>query len=616
MELDRRTLLGAIGISMLGGFGVVGCTASNDTTNSASSTAAAATQSVSFDGAAWSYDETNDVYYQIGRSYAANPAAPDYETLGIYVPGAYLTAAQNSDGTYTGTVNASGVAGDYTASTAPIVFPVNTPGYAAQQPPSSYTYDDVSSFMEAGMVYVAVGLRGKDSNTDSYSGNAPWGVTDLKAAVRYLRYNADVVPGDKDAMFVFGHSGGGAQSAVMGSSGDSELYTPYLEAIGAATSDANGSTISDAIAGAMCWCPITSLDYANAAYEWNMGQFATTGTRTPGTWTAAYSSDLAAAFATYVNALGLKDASGTKLSLSESASGTYLSGTYFDHVMAVIESSLNNFLSDTTFPYTPSSTTMAGMGTGTSDASGERPSGAPSGGSMPSGGAPSDGTTPGDSADGSQSSATATTYDTVADYISYLNADSTWVEYDAGSNTVKVTSLEGFVNSQKSPSKDVGAFDAPDRSATENLVLGLNTVSLHFAQLSKDVIEAHESTYSSLTNWTSEYGAAEYTSDFAKTDSVGSAVASRVDMYNPMYYLSDFYAGNETSTVAPHWRIRTGIMQGDTASTVEINLALALANHGIDDIDFATVWGQGHTMAERTGDGTTNFIAWVKQSVG
>ncbi|NUM43533.1 MAG: hypothetical protein HUU38_02420 [Anaerolineales bacterium] len=36
----------------------------------------------------------------------------------------------------------------------------------------------------------------------------------------------------------------------------------------------------------------------------------------------------------------------------------------------------------------------------------------------------------------------------------------------------------------------------------------------------------------------------------------------------------------------------------------EVNLALAQEN-------YATVWAQGHTMAERTGDSTTNFIAWV-----
>ena len=89
----------------------------------------------------------------------------------------------------------------------------------------------------------------------------------------------------------------------------------------------------------------------------------------------------------------------------------------------------------------------------------------------------------------------------------------------------------------------------------------------------------------------------------------------RVNMYNPMYYLTGAYQGYKTGKIAPHWRIRTGIMQGDTANTTEVNLALALANYGISGVDFATVWGQGHTMAERTGDAATNFITWVKKTV-
>jgi hypothetical protein len=31
----------------------------------------------------------------------------------------------------------------------------------------------------------------------------------------------------------------------------------------------------------------------------------------------------------------------------------------------------------------------------------------------------------------------------------------------------------------------------------------------------------------------------------------------------------------------------------------------------VEDVQFTTVWGQGHIMAERSGDSTTNFIAWV-----
>lgn len=93
----------------------------------------------------------------------------------------------------------------------------------------------------------------------------------------------------------------------------------------------------------------------------------------------------------------------------------------------------------------------------------------------------------------------------------------------------------------------------------------------------------------------------------------GDAI-SREQMYEPLYHLLESQGGQGSSRVAPNWRIRTGITQGDAASTVEINLALALQALGNTKVDFATVWGQSHTTAERTGDGAANFIAWVKEA--
>ncbi|MBW8484431.1 twin-arginine translocation signal domain-containing protein [Actinomadura parmotrematis] len=58
---------------------------------------------------------------------------------------------------------------------------------------------------------------------------------------------------------------------------------------------------------------------------------------------------------------------------------------------------------------------------------------------------------------------------------------------------------------------------------------------------------------------------------------------------------------------------RKASQQGDTASTLEVNLALAIL--GVRNVDFATVWGQGHTMAELTGSPVTDFIQWVRKSV-
>ena len=123
-------------------------------------------------------------------------------------------------------------------------------------------------------------------------------------------------------------------------------------------------------------------------------------------------------------------------------------------------------------------------------------------------------------------------------------------------------------------------------------------------------------TYAALSGWSESYPT-DYAGDLALTDALGSDRDTRMNMYNPMYYVCGSYAGAGSSTVAPHWRIRTGIDQGDTALTTEVNLSLALAqNSAVSDVDFETVWGLGHTTAERTGDSTTNFISWVADCCG
>lgn len=533
--------------------------------------------SLTFDNAAWQYDEANDIYWQVGVVYVANPASLDYETLGIYVPGAYLEATANGDGTYTASVKSDAQVGQFTAATAPYVLPVNTPGFNASQAPT-WLADGIASYTQAGMIYLQPGIRGRDNTTDSQGqevvGGAPWGVTDLKAAIRYVRYNKDVLPGDTDKIVSFGHSGGGAQSAVLGASGDSTLYNPYLEALGAAMKDKEGNPISDAPYGTMTWSPITSLDYADAAYEWNLGQFADSNTRAEGTFTQALSQDLAKEYANYINQLGLKH-EGQALTLAESSEGIYTQGSYATYLEGVVNQSLNNFLADTSFPYT------------------------------------SDGAGPGGSTE-------SVTYETAQAFIDSLNAETQWVTYDAATNTAKISSLADFAKYVKTASKSVPAFDALDRSLAENAVFGVADANeLHFDQLVARLLKNNQAKYESLTDWNSQY-VTDFESDLAKTDSLGKTIAERQDLYNPMFYLTSAYSGYQTSKPAPHWRIRSGLSQGDTALTVETNLALALenqANGAVKSVDFATVWGQGNTTAERTGHASANFIQWVQEIV-
>lgn len=602
-------------------------TAALNTQNTAASLIGDYTQdnaSLTIDNKAWNYDAENNVYWQIGISYASQPETTDYETMAIYVPGAYMSATANGDGTYTCTINEEATINGYTAQTAPIVFPVNTAGYSAQKAATEYSYNGLSSYMDAGFIYVYAGLRGRNNGYDdsgnlTYSGGAPWGVTDLKAAVRYLRFNEASLPGNTDSIFVFGHSGGGAQSSVMGASGDSSLYYDYLKSIGAAMYDEDGNYISDAINGVMAWCPITSLDYADEAYEWNMGQYVTAGTRADDTWTSALSDDLAEAYASYLNDLGLEDENGTVLTLEQSTDGIYASGSYYDYLLSVIEDSLNNFLSDTTFPYTKSSGGFMGDG---GFAGGGAPSGMPDGGmpegDMPEGSMPEGGTMPanGMQAGGQGGTEESTTYETAADYIASLNSDEEWVTYDASTNTAKITSIEAFVQHLKNASKNVGAFDDLELGQAENMVFGNDeNDALHFDSVLAKLLQDNQEEYAAFTDWNSSL-VTDYANDLKELDKLGNSSEYRQNMYNPMYFLSDYYEGYQSSTVASHWRIRTGIEQGDTALTVETNLALALENDAdVEDVDFETVWGQGHTTAERTGESTDNFIAWVNESV-
>ena len=578
------------------------CGGKTESTETQTQEGAVMTNLAKIDMTKWQYNADDNVYYQIGIAYCETPADAANETLAVFVPGAYYLGTDNGDGTYTCELATQTVNG-FTAETAPIVMPINTPGYSAMAALTDYA-SGAKDYTDAGFVYVHAGCRGRDAG-------APAGVTDLKAAVRYLRYTDDVCAGDAERIFTFGMSGGGAQSALMGATGDSALYTPYLEQIGAVMG------VSDAVCGSMAWCPITNLDSADAAYEWMMGS-----TRSGlSDDEQAISDALAAQFAAYINSAGIRDESGNVLTLEESESGIYQSGSYYDYLKSVIETSLNNFLSDTSFPYTASSTSGGGRGMGAPGGrqggfDGELPddlkekieNGELQGFGNP-GGDDAGNTAKIEDADNITRKETSGglslsgTYETAQDYIDALNETGAWVTYDADSNTASITSIEAFVQAMKQASKNLGAFDQLDGGQGENTLFGYGDGSgAHFDAALAQI----------LTDLGSDY-ADDYAADLQKTDSIGYTAAQRLAMYSPLYYLLASEEGYGTSTVAKHWRIRTGIAQSDTALTTEVNLALALESYdGVESVDFETVWAQGHVEAERTGSSTENFIAWVQ----
>ena len=521
-----------------------------------------------FNTSNWDFDSTNGVYYQIGLKYCTNIVNIDYQTMAIYVPKEFLSCNENGD-KYKCDINKSGKKGWFSASNAPIVFPVETPGYSAMKAPTSYKYETVSAYVTKGIIFAYAGCRGRYEGGETFPAGAPLGVTDLKTAIRYLRYNKNFIPGDTGKIYTFGFSGGGAQSCLMGVTGNSELYTKYLENNGAAMEDSEGNKIKDNVKGSQCWCPITNLDTADEAYEWNMGQYYNTDTRAEGKFTEVLSKDLAGEYVKYVNDIKLKDPKGNELTLAE-----INSGTYYDYLKSIIEESLNNFLSDTTFPWTRKD---------------EKPGPRP------------------------ENLEEEKTFNTISEYISFLNSENEWVKYDSTKNKYIITNIGDFVKNCKSASKKVGAFDDFNRNQAENQVFGISgtNYSKHFDKIMYNLLNNNKEKYQTKSDWKDSYPD-DYLNDFDDKDSLQSEISYRLNMYNPMYYLISYYQGFNTSDVADYFRINSGIFQSDTGNVVEMNLYLALMNLG-KKVNFTNVWEKQHTKAERKGDSDTNFINWIAE---
>ena len=246
--------------------------------------------------------------------YAERPVVPEYQKLNLYAPEDYFEGRDISG---------------YTIENAPVFMPNTVGGYMpgpADEPGEVPNHpghpNTVFRALQHGYVVAAPAIRGRSQT----GGQAPACIADYKAAVRWLRHFAEDLPGDQEKIITNGTSAGGALSALMGATGNHPDYSPYLEEIGAAEE-------SDAVFAASCYCPITNLDHADMAYEW---EFKEVFDYHRGGWPSFPAADgemtelqkaasrrLAAAFPEYVNSLGLKDSTGTALTLDPDGNGSF-----------------------------------------------------------------------------------------------------------------------------------------------------------------------------------------------------------------------------------------------------------------------------------------------------
>lgn len=495
----------------------------------------------------WLYNTEDKVYYQLGILYCQNPADEKYEKLALFVPEAFMECQKNAATTYTCQPKNDKRIGSFSSQSAPFVIPIESPQYASN--PALTEYKSFKKFTDAGYIYVHIGFRGREHG-------APLGLVDLKAAIRYLRHNQNHIAGYTGYMFPFGSGEGGGLSVLLGTSANSPLFKPYLKAIGAIEGG------SDRIYGVMAWNPITNLDSANEAYEWNMGM-----TRRKLSEDQKKLSDkMAREFADYINKSGFLDNRKKPLILQYSSRGIYQEGTYYDYVKSAIEYALSDYIERTKFPHRVSEKA-------TKDFKGEL--------NM------------------------AGYYMDKEKYLKALNEKHNWVQYDFMHRSVTIRSVEDFMRSFKPATKEIGAFDSFNRSAPENMLFGIGDgKGKHF-----------DTTMLKLLKNTPQ--AKEYADDLTKQDAYGYSVKQRLEMYTPLYYIMSSYDGYRTASIAPFWRIRSGINQTETPLTTDINLALALQQYQtVSEVDFRPVWNVGNVnVQEYDQDSEEAFIKWVDNVV-
>ena len=224
-----------------------------------------------------------------GIVYVAKPVDSRFQRLNFYVPARYFKGKKDETG-------------KFDAASAPIFLPNSIGGYMPGKP---FT---------------------------------PAAIVDLKAAVRYLKFNDAAMAGDANKIVSNGTSAGGAMSALLGVSADASEFEPYLAALGAAKA-------SDEIYAVSAYCPVTNLENADAAYEWMFGAQTKYEKMDFGAFDAAGFNDrsgkpktvsgeltaeqkelsaaLKSAFPAYVNSLNLKDAKGRALTLEPSGEGSF-----------------------------------------------------------------------------------------------------------------------------------------------------------------------------------------------------------------------------------------------------------------------------------------------------
>ncbi|MFT3719136.1 subtype B tannase [Pseudorhodoferax sp.] len=475
--------------------------------------------------------------------------------------------------------------------------PITNANYAGADIVNGGTYvstsdtDKRGAALARGFVYINMASRSRGATAPAgvyddgiYQGKAPAAIVDAKAAVRYLRLNDNLMPGNASRIVVNGTSGGGAQSTQLGAAGDSADYFSYLQAVGAAGIDANGkSSISDSVFAIVAYCPIQDMGSADLAYEW---MFNVLGTRAlvsadqkAGLIVDASGNELVRAsnpdpagsaalmnqFVAYQAGLGLKNEDGTALTA--------------DNMLAALQ---------TEFKKAASAYVQSGKSIVAYNAYGTAAANGVAGGS-------------------------GTLY-YQNDFID-VDASGTVTHFDM-SNYLKFVAKQARLKAV--PAFDqVGQTPALATTATADTTQAGAVIYGNYSGGESNLFGTAAQVYSNFTEyaWNNNNGgdavnATQSDVGLAKSGYTWAANPQQAFLLNQYKMINALPYVGKTDGITKHWRIRVGARDRDTSFTVAYNLSRALkADAKVGDVDFALHWDQGHAGNYDV----LNAFAWIDQ---
>ena len=436
--------------------------------------------------------------------------------------------------------------------------------------------DKAGAALARGFVYIAVASRSRGATAPAgvysdgvYQGKAPAAIVDAKAAVRYLRLNDSVMPGNASRIVVNGTSGGGAQSTQLAATGDHEDYLPYLQTIGSAGVDADGrSSISDSVYAVVAYCPIQDMGSADIAYEWMFNVLDTRDLVSADQKAGlivdssgielvraanpdpAGSAELTSKFVTYQASLGLKDDAGAALTT--------------DNMLVALQSEIKKA------------------------ASAQVKAGKPFVGFNAFGNAAANGVAGG----------SGTLY--------YKND---FIDVDA-SGTVTYFNMSNYLRfvAKQARLKAMPSFDQVGQTAILATTATGDTTSTgapiygNYHGGESNLFGTAAQVYSNFIEyaWNHNNGgdainATQIDVGLLNTGYTWAGNPKREFLLNQYKMINALPYIGKTNGITRHWRIRNGARDRDTAFTVAYNVSRALkADSNVKDVDFALQWDQGH----------------------